>query len=324
MGEKFYNPYIQNIRRRPLDFLLWKLGHYEDLLPHGKAPEGFSYPIPKIEVDADKPKVTWINHCTFLVEFQSFNLLTDPIWSERCSPVPFIGPKRWHKPPIELNHLPKIDMVLISHNHYDHLDRRTVSFLNKKFPKIIWIVPKGLRSWFYKMGAERVKELIWWEEKYYLFPMHKLELIVSSVPAQHHSGRGLFDANKSLWSGYVLRFIKRNEMKKSLYFVGDTGYNPYDFKKIGEKFKTIDLALCPIGTYKPYRFMQTVHLSPEEAVCIHKDVGASLSLGMHWKTFKLSEEEMHRPPYDLYLAMEKHKLNPATFLPIEPGVTVNW
>ena len=139
------------------------------------------------------------------------------------------------------------------------------------------------------------------------------------MPTQHFSGRNLFDRNRSLWNGYVVV-----QGDKKFYFVGDTGYNPYDFKEIGRRFAPIDLSLIPIGTYVPIEFMSPVHSSPYDGVEIHCDVGSRLSLGMHWNTFCLSEEPFNRPPYDLYLAMKKKNLSCDTFLPVNIGVRVNW
>src|SRR3990167_1215012 len=322
--DRFSNPYIENIRRSPWDFLRWRLGYYADQMPAMPQPEGFSYPIPTFELDPLKPKVVWINHCTFLIEIDEIRILTDPIWGERCSPIAFLGPKRRHDPPFKIEDLPHIDLVLLSHNHYDHLDLPTVEVLHKRFPEIFWLVPAGVLEWFKRRGIHQVKELRWWQETLFEHPQRTTKLWISSVPAQHHSGRGLFDMNQSLWMGFVVQAVRANGNNKCFYFAGDTAYNPFDFKKIGERFHKIDLALCPIGTYKPDRFMSTVHSSPEDAVQIHQDVKSHLSLGMHWKTFKLSEEDENRPTYDLYLAMKKYNLNPEKFLPLEPGVAINW
>ena len=320
--ERFSNPYIGNIRRGLWDFVRWQLGGYEDRLAPQPEPKGFKYPIAERKWVEGEPTVMWVNHCTFLLSLDGVNILTDPIWGKRCSPVPFLGPVRRHDPPMQISELPKIDVVLISHNHYDHLDVKSVMALHKRFPGICWFIPKGMSSWFFRRGIRNVKELRWWQES--LFTKDGTQFWVSSVPAQHHSGRGIWDRDKTLWMGFVVQAIRPQKDTKTFYFVGDTAYNSYDFKKIGDRFKKIDLSLCPIGTYKPHRFMSTVHSSPEDAVNIHRDVRAALSIGMHWKTFKLSTEGMERPPFDLYLAMKKHKLNPETFLALEPGHVINW
>jgi len=324
MKQKFTNPYIKNIRRGLLDVIRWQLGYYDDILPIAQPPKDFRYPMVEQNLDQSKPKVTWINHCTFLIEVEGVRILTDPIWSKRCSPFKLFGPKRRHNPAIDLSDLPKIDIILISHNHYDHLDEETVKKLNKLHPEIQWIVPKGVKKWFRKRKIHKVKELSWWEKTQFKLDALDSQMVITSVPTQHYSGRGLFDMNKTLWMGHVVEFFREKDLTKCLYFVGDTAYNPFDFKKIKEKVSPIDLCLCPIGTYKPGRFMQTVHASPDDAVKIHCDVEASLTLGMHWKTFQLSSEGLNQPPHDLYFEMTKRSLNPLRFLAIEPGVTINW
>ena len=324
INKKYENPYIKNIRRTLWHFLRWQWGHYDEVVVPPVQPDDFKYPVPAENLDHFEPKVVWVNHSTFLIEIDGVCMLTDPIWGERCSPLSFIGPKRRHEPHLTIDELPEIDAVLISHNHYDHLDLSTVKALHKKFPKIEWFVPIGLGEWFRKRGIHNIKELRWWEETHLFIPEKNAKFWISSVPAQHHSGRGLFDANKSLWMGFVVKALRENKETKSFYFVGDTAYNPHDFKQIGAIFPKIDLCLCPIGTYRPSYFMLTVHTSPEDAVQIHKDVNAKLSIGMHWKTFKLSDEGLSRPPFDLYLAMKKNNLNFHEFLPLEPGQEINW
>lgn len=312
--KRYVNPHIQNIRRGIVDFIYWGLGRYDNAPSQVSPGVDFVYPRLDMPLDPNLPVVTWIGHCTFLIEAYGKRILTDPIWSDRCSPLFFLGPKRRHAPPIVLSLLPKIDIVLLSHNHYDHLDTKTVKMLHEKFPEILWIVPQGVKSWFIKRKISKVEELIWWQEL-----VESPSINITAVPTQHHSGRGIFDRNKTLWVGYVVRLFE-----KCFYFVGDTAYNPYDFKKIGERFPTIDLCLCPIGTYKPEEFMRTVHSSPQDAVNIHQEVKARLSVGMHWKTFRLSNEPMHQPPFDLYNEMINRGLNPMHFLPLEPGEKINW
>lgn len=311
----FINPHIENIRRKPKDFLLWSMGFFRDL-PFEKIPEGFSYPLPDQSFHPEKPWVMWIGHSTFLITVGGKNILTDPIWSKRCSPVRFLGPKRRHPPPIPLELLPEIDFVLISHDHYDHLDKPTVERLHRKFPRITWIVPEGLKTWFKILRIKDVIELRWWQEI-----SIQSTVKITSVPAQHFSGRTAPSRNKTLWSGYVYEDLLQS---KAFYFVGDTGYNSEDFVKIGETFSSIDLSLIPIGAYSPRKFMAGVHVEPKDAVKIHREVDSKLSIGMHWKTFRLSEEPIDQPPFDLFRAMKEEGLNPHTFLAPEPGYKINW
>jgi len=311
---RFRCPYIKDEKRSLWNILLWRLGFYDEKKSLPAPPEQFSYPRLSKEVNPLFPTAMWMGHCTFLISCSGKNILTDPIWSDRCSPIPCYGPKRRHLPPVSFEDLPRIDLILISHNHYDHLDVKTIKKLHRSFPEAVWIVPTGLKKWFKKRGIEKVNELFWWEDGKYE------GINITAVPGQHFSGRSIFDRNRSLWSGYVVEF----QNKKRFYFVGDTGYNPYDFKSLGEHFKKMDLSLIPIGTYLPRSFMSPVHVNPQEAVQIHQDVHSTLSIGMHWKTFPLSDEPMNQPPYDLFLAMQEKSLDPQTFLPLEPGEKVNW
>lgn len=315
--DRYINPHIGNARRHPIHAILWQMGWYDDPKEKIIPPAAFSYPNPASSLDSSKPQAVWMGHSTFLVSYGNFHILTDPIWSRRCSPLPFLGPKRKHIPPVPLDSLPKIDLVLISHNHYDHLDKATVQKLFYKNPETQWLVPHGVKKWFRKLGISNVIELSWWEEIRLHTP---IPIKATAVPAQHFSGRGLLDWNRTLWAGWVLEIDK----SKTLYFVGDTGYNGVDFKEIGNKWKGIDLSLIPIGCYVPRKFMSGVHTDPQNAVAIHRDVGSKLSIGMHWKTFGLGDELSHLPPYELLLALEKSGLDPETFRALEPGHVINW
>lgn len=312
---RFVNLHDPKIRRKPTDFLLWMFGFFRDQ-PFDLVPEGFSYPVPDEKCDPRKPWAMWIGHSTYLVSIGGKHLLTDPIWSNRCSPVPLCGPKRKIPPAVPLDALPKIDYVLISHDHYDHLDRPTVERLFARFPDLLFVVPTGLKKWFQRLGIKKVVELSWWEEAS-IDSLFK----ISAVPSQHYSGRKSTHVNESLWAGYVVEDLISS---KTLYFVGDTGYNPHDFKEVGKRFPRIDLSLIPIGSYSPRKFMAPVHIEPKDAVKLHMDVNSKLSLGMHWKTFRLSEEPMNQPPFDLYHAMRKEGLDPANFLAVDPGHKINW
>ncbi len=313
MGMRYRNPYGGDLRRSLWDVVLWKTGRYNEKTVREALPKDFTYPAAPAPYEEGKPSVLWVGHSTFLIEIGGFFILTDPVWDAYCSPIPIRALRRRHDPFPALADLPSIDLVLLSHNHYDHLDAKTVRHLHAFHPHVQWVVPLGLSRWFRKRGIERVCELGWWESK-------KVgDGVATAVPAQHFSGRGLWDQNKTFWNGYV--FEKGD---KRFYFTGDTGYNGIHFKEIGARWPFMDLSLIPIGTYIPERFMQPVHCSPHEAVEIHCDVRSRFSLGMHWKTFCLSDEPMERPPYDLYLAMQRKNLSCEAFLPVEPGIFLNW
>lgn len=312
---RYVNPHQNDSKRNFWHFLLWRLGYYDDQR-RGELHSDFVFPRFVIDYDPNKPHVTWINHSSFLISLNGLNFLTDPIWNDRPSPVNFCGPKRRHKPGIRLEDLPKIDYVLISHDHYDHLDKPTVKRLVHLFPHIHWIVPEGVKRWFLKENIYKVDEHQWWEERH-LSP----HLKITAVPAQHFSGRRGYDLNKTLWLGWVVEDL---QLGKRFYFVGDTGYNGHDFKSIGERWGSFDLSMIPIGSYVPRRFMSPVHIEPKDAVRIHQEVGSKLSLAMHWKTFRLSDEPMQQPPYDLYQSLQERKIDPSQFRVLEPGVKLNW
>lgn len=321
---RYTNPYLKSAKRSIYDFLLLQLGYYNDDISLPKPPESFTYPNPKEPHSAEEPHVVWVNHSTFYLSCDGCNILTDPIWSTRCSPFSFIGPKRVHNPGIELDMLPPIHFVLISHNHYDHLDVSTVMEIRRKNPDCIWVVPTGVKEWFTRKRIENVIELSWWESTDLSLSSFQMELHITAVPTQHFSGRGLFDRDQTLWAGYVVDFTRKRKPAKRLYFCGDSGYNQYDFKQIGERFGGMDLSLIPVGTYVPSAFMQTVHMNPKQATAVHQDVRSKLSVGMHWKTFRLSMEPSDQPPYDLYLSMKEAGLDPLCFRILEPGQVINW
>ena len=322
-GFKFTNTEKHLNKKSLKEVMKWSLGFYQEH-PEQVAPSNFSYPNPSKSFDYHQPSATWINHSTYLVRYHGINLLTDPIFSNRCSPLQWIGPKRLHPPGISIENLPEIHYVLISHDHYDHLCKKSVLQLFRRFPKIQWIVPEGVAPIFHRWGIYQVKELKWWEHHHIDLIAYPCSITFTAVPSQHFSGRKMWHANKTLWCGYVVSFQSLLGAAKQFYFVGDTGYNEVDFKRIGDRFGPMDLSLIPIGTYLPTAFMSPIHIGPNQAVKIHQEVQSKLSLGMHWKTFRLSSEPMHQPPFDLYLAMLKNQLDPLTFLAVEPGVNINW
>lgn len=319
----FINPYEKNIRRNLKDILLWKLGYYDDEKLENCS--FFNYPSFQKQVNLSNPFAIWVNHSTFLIEIDNLWILTDPIWSKRCSPLSFLGPKRRHPPGISFDQLPIIHLILISHDHYDHLDKSTVLALAKHFPQATWIVPQRVKVWFDVQKIFPVYQFQWWQERVLSFPNKDFKRVkITAVPAQHFSGRKHWSLNDTLWVGWVLEFYDKDRLIKRIYFVGDTGYNLVDFKQIGKRFSPIDLSLIPIGSYSPRSFMRPVHINPEEAVMIHQEVGSKLSIGMHWKTFCLSDEPMNRPPYDLYVSLKKHQIDPSSFSILPPGYAINF
>lgn len=230
-------------------------------------------------------QVTWIGHSTFLLQIDGLNILTDPIFSDRASPVSFAGPKRTTPPAMTVKQLPHIDVVLISHNHYDHLDKPSVEALQAKQPSSPpqYFVPLGQKAWFEKLDIANVTELDWWANA------TVGNTTVHAVPVQHWSSRSPFDRNKTLWAGFVIDSTSLRTL-----FVGDSGYSK-DFKVIAQRLGMVDLALVPIGAYDPRWFMKSAHMNPEEALQVVQDVGAKRAIGMHWGTFSLTDEPMAEP-----------------------------
>ena len=249
----------------------------------------------------------WIGHATYLINNGDINILTDPIFSKRASPVGFAGPKRMIPPAMTLNDLPKIDAVVVSHNHYDHLDIWSLKKLFKLNSETIFLVPTGDKKRLVKAGIRNVVEMNWWD----IFRVSNTEF--HFTPVQHWSKRGLFDRNKSLWGGW---FIKSNDL--SLYHAGDTGYSS-DFKTTYERLGAPDYSFIPIGAYDPRWFMKDSHVNPEEAVQIALDLKTPHSFGMHWGTFTLTDEPVLEPPARLKEALEKQNLESDFFISPKPG-----
>jgi L-ascorbate metabolism protein UlaG (beta-lactamase superfamily) len=300
-GNKFQNP--GNIEPKGFkDLIKWTLnrnpGKWEDITSTG------DNHIPSERVDS-LIRIYYVNHSTFLIQTSGLNILTDPIWSERASPFQWAGPIRKRPPGISFDNLPEIDIVLISHNHYDHLDMSTIQKLNNSFQPE-FICPLGVSVYLNKNGISRTREMDWWD-KYSLSE----SLSIACVQAQHFSGRGFFDRDKTLWAGYVIQSEFGN-----IYFAGDTGYGNF-FKKIASDYGPIHLALLPIGAYLPRWFMAPIHTSPEDAVKIHMDLNAKKSIGMHYGTFPLADDGMKEPLKDLKKAKSKYSIK--DFVTLEEG-----
>jgi N-acyl-phosphatidylethanolamine-hydrolysing phospholipase D len=235
-------------------------------------------------------RATWVGHSTVLLQIGATNVLTDPIWSERASPIGWAGPKRLVPPAIPLSSLPPIDVVLISHDHYDHLDESTVRALASAHPGARWVAPLGVGALLTAFGVAQVVELDWWQSA------AAADATVTAVPAQHFSGRSLTGRDRTLWCGFAVAAAGWRVL-----FGGDTGYHP-EFNQIGRALGPFDLALLPVGAYDPRWFMRPVHMDPEEAVAAAVDLGrgagaeAPILLATHWGTFRLTDEPMDEPP----------------------------
>jgi len=230
------------------------------------------------------PTVTWIGHATLLVQMEHVTFLTDPTWSNRPSPVPLFGPSRYVEPGLEINDLPPIDFVVISHNHYDHLDLPTLQSLAKRNPETLFYVPLGNASLLQQQGIDKVEELDWGQTA-----VHK-GVTIHCLPSQHWSKRSLTDDHKALWSSWAVTGAERR-----FYFAGDTGYFS-GFEAIGNELGPFDLVAVPIGAYAPRAMMRESHMNPEEALLAAIDLRASRAVAIHFGTFDLSDEPLAEPP----------------------------
>jgi L-ascorbate metabolism protein UlaG (beta-lactamase superfamily) len=251
-------------------------------------------PKPPARVDGSALRVTFVNHSTVLLQTEGVNILTDPVWSMRVSPVRFSGPKRHRDPGIRFEDLPPIDCLLISHNHYDHFDRPTLRRIAGTHQPVVFC-PLGLASPLRQIGFREVHELDWWQS----LPWRHLRL--HCVPAQHFSARTPFDRNRSLWCGWTVESPGGN-----LYFAGDTGFCEV-FAAIQQRLSPIRLALLPIGAFDPEWFMGPVHMTPEQAVDAREILDASLAIGIHYGTFALADDGETAPVDRLRQALNGRK-----------------
>ena len=256
------------------------------------------------------PTATWIGHATVLVQMDGVTFLTDPIWSLVASPLSFIGPRRFAPPALALAHLPRLDFVLISHNHYDHLDLTTLRQLAAAGTR--FLVPLGVGALLRSVGIEPVDELDWWDD------LRIGPVEAHCVPSQHWSGRGLGDTERTLWAGWAVVGPTRR-----FYFAGDTGY--FDgFRDIGRRLGPFGMAALPIGAYEPIAMMRAVHLNPEEALQAALDAGVENMLGIHYGTFDLTDEPLDEPPRRFHAAAARRGLEPGRIWTPPAGETRVW
>jgi N-acyl-phosphatidylethanolamine-hydrolysing phospholipase D len=321
----FKNNYLPTDTAKP-SMLKWQYERLTQGLPKPPA-NNYQFPIDKpdlawLAANKDVPSATWIGHSTMLLQTSGVTLLTDPVFSERASPFSFVGPKRKVPAALTLDQLPHIDVVMISHNHYDHLDVDSVRRLNQQAGgPPLFLVPLGVKDWMQDQGITNVREMDWWERA----SVSRLE--IDFVPAQHWSARGLFDRSETLWGGWVIRTAAADATHTgkpfSFFFAGDTGYSK-DFADIGRKYGGFDVAMIPIGAYAPRWFMENQHVDPAQAVQIDKDVRARQAIAIHWGTFELADEPLDEPPALLKTALEKAGLPPQQFMALRHGQTLKW
>jgi len=295
----FVNTDGQAISKSFTDLLRWRWNRTEP------SPQHFDviHPDPDVIANPATTQITWLGHSAFLLQVKGKNILTDPHFSKRASPLSFAGPKRIVAPPLNIDELPHIHAVVISHNHYDHLDEESLTELyeRQKNAPPLFLVPLGLKEELLSYDITNVVEMDWWES-------HEYEgMTLTALPVKHWSQRTFFDRNKSLWAGWLV------DIEDFRFFhTGDSGYSD-DFRKIGEDYPGIDLATIPIGAYDPRWFMKDAHMSPKEAVQTFIDLKAGKAIGMHWGTFILTDEEMDEPPVRLAEALKEKGIEMSDF-----------
>lgn len=289
-GQRFFNP--QGPPEQGAGALFKWLTHREQG-PWHEVEDAVPGPMPPWRVKDGELRVTFVGHSSVLIQLDGLNLLTDPVWSERVGPLPFAGPKRVRPPGIRFEDLPPIDVVLVSHNHYDHCDVPTLERLQDAFRPRIY-AGLGNSLLFAQRHLRNAHDLDWWQSA---------ELghgvILTAVPAQHFSNRGLTDHNGTLWTGFAIR-----GKGGYVYFAGDTGFGPH-FQQLRERLGPPRLAVLPIGAYRPEWFMAPVHISPAEAVKAHQALGAWRSVAMHFGTFALADDGQTDAPEQLGVALRQ-------------------
>ena len=284
---RFFNPGAP--RQRFVQFARWITRREQGSWSSFTAREPGSPPPERVR--GNDLRVTFVNHSTFLLQTAGLNVLTDPVWSERVSPVTFAGPRRRRAPGLRMEDLPPIDAILISHNHYDHFDTATLArLLERNRPAVF--CPLGLARPLGQIGFAEIRELDWWQNTTWR------GLRIYCVPAQHFSARTPFDRNRTLWCGWML-----DNEEGSIYFAGDTGFGSL-FEEIGSSFPRIRLSLLPIGAYKPQWFMGPIHMAPSHALYAHRILNSRYSIATHFGTFPLADDGEAEPVLGLVRALQ--------------------
>jgi L-ascorbate metabolism protein UlaG (beta-lactamase superfamily) len=306
-GERFFNPTLPNDFAPSRGSTLKMFRESRTRWP--KWVENKETPRLNESLRAGDVAITFVNHVTFLIQIDGVTILTDPVWSERVSPFRWIGPKRVREPGVPFEDLPPIDVVLLSHNHYDHLDVATLRRLRQRCAPTVFVAHGDARL-VTPLGFTKVHELDWWDG----VQLNDV-LKITFVPAQHFSARGLFDRRKSLWGGYVIEYQGRR-----IYFGGDSGYSTH-FSDIKARLGSPDIAMLGIGAYEPRWFMEPIHMNPAEAVRAHCDLGAKQSIGMHFGTFQLTTEAIDEPKEHLVHALSQTGIPENEFIVLDEGET---
>lgn len=306
-GERFFNKYPPSTDKSFSKLLKWRI-----FGEHSKWPQWIDSEYKKLSTQRSQTlKVTFINHASALIQVDNINIITDPHFSDRASPVSFAGPKRVRKPGIKFEDLPPLDFVLVSHNHYDHLDITTLQKIYKEHPNVKILVGLGNNVLLKDEGIQGL-EMDWGDSQ------KKGSVKITFREAHHWSARGMFDKRKTLWGSFIIESSQGN-----IYFAGDTGYSPH-FKDIGRDFGPFKVSLIPIGAYEPRWFMKSAHVNPQEAVQAHLDLKSEKSIGIHFGTFQLTDEPISEPLEKLEKAKRKQGLSVDEFVAPEFGETFSF
>lgn len=306
-GKHFFNPTLPKGYVPRISSVFKMLSEKKSSWP--KTAKNLGTPRMHEELGPGDVAITFIGHVTFLIQMPGINILTDPIWSKRASPFRRIGPRRVRSPAVAFDDLPPIDLILISHNHYDHLDLKTLKRLQERFaPKAL--IAAGDKRLVQSTGLTDVHEFDWWDEL-----QLRPGLKVTFAPTQHFSARSLWNRQKSLWGGFMIE----NEGRR-VFFCGDAGYSSH-FVDIKKRLGAPDIALFGIGSYEPRWFMRSMHMNPAEAVQAHEDIGSKQSIAMHFGTFRMSAEGIDQPKDELRIALSQKGISEDSFAVLKEGET---
>lgn len=314
-GKTFIEPGATS-KRLFRDFLRWRLSSRPAAWPRSVQLESHSPPRTPV---GDEICATWLGHATYLVQTTHGNFLFDPVFSDRVSPFQWAGPRRVHPIPIPIDRLPPITAVCVSHDHYDHFDHTSIQQLARAFDPVFF-APLRHRDLLTASGARRIVELDWWQTE--ALPSGAE---VTLTPTKHWSNRLGTPRNYRLWGGFFVRVGESSSTqpreigKRAVWFVGDSGYDQPLLAEIRRRCGSPDVAIVPIGAYEPRWFMALMHMNPAEAVQLHHDIGANVSLAMHWGTFRLTDEAREAPVEALVAARTAAKIPAETFRILQPG-----
>ena len=281
--------------RQSGDLKRWRKERKEQGLPH---PPKAGYPAfiehwcHPADLSGEDDRVWWLGHAALLLRLNKHYILIDPALSKRASPFAFAGPQRKTPSPLDIHHLPRLDYVLISHNHYDHLDKPTVKRIARRFPQARFIVPLGLALWCHQHGLRHVHQLDWWQH------IEFAGIRIDAVPARHWSMRTVYDRNRSLWCGWVIRTPTLR-----FWFSGDSGYSE-KLPEIAKRLGPFNLAALPVGAYAPKWFMGGQHMDPDQSVSLWRAIGKPVTIPIHWGVFELADESLDEPPAELMRALQ--------------------